>query len=43
MTITENIADMGAMACALEIAGDDKEAQRKVFESNAAIYMFSSS
>ncbi len=38
MTITENIADMGAMACALEIAGDDKEAQRKVFESNAAIW-----
>lgn len=37
-TITENIADMGAMACALEIVGDDKEAQRKVFESNANIW-----
>lgn len=38
MTITENIADMGAMACALEIAGDDKKAQLEIFKSNAAIW-----
>lgn len=38
MTVTENIADMGAMACVLDIVGDDKEAQRKVFESNANIW-----
>lgn len=38
MTVGENIADMGAMACVLDIVGDDKEAQRKVFESNAKIW-----
>lgn len=38
MTVTENIADMGAMACVLDIVGDDKEAQRKLFESNANIW-----
>lgn len=38
MTITENIADMGAMACALEIAGDDKKAQLEIFKSNATIW-----
>lgn len=38
LTITENIADMGAMACAMQIVGDDKDAQRKVFESNATIW-----
>lgn len=38
LTITENIADMGAMACALQIVGDDRDAQRKVFESNANIW-----
>ena len=38
LTITENIADMGAMACVLQIVGDDKQAQRKVFESNATIW-----
>ena len=38
LTVTENIADMGAMACVLEIVGDDKEAQKKVFESNAKIW-----
>ena len=37
-TVTENIADMGAMACVLDIIGDDKEAQRKAFESNAKIW-----
>ena len=37
-TVTENIADMGGMACVLEILGDDKEAQRKAFESNAKIW-----
>lgn len=38
MTVGENIADMGGMACVLEIIGDDKEAQRKAFESNANIW-----
>lgn len=38
MTVGENIADMGAMACVLDIIGDDKEAQRKAFESNASIW-----
>ncbi len=38
MTVTENIADMGAMACVLDIVGDDKEAQRRLFESNANIW-----
>lgn len=38
MTITENIADMGAMACALEIAGNDKKAQLDIFKSNATIW-----
>ncbi|MDE7313284.1 MAG: Ig-like domain-containing protein [Eubacterium sp.] len=38
MTVGENIADMGAMACILDILGDDKEAQRKAFESNAKIW-----
>lgn len=38
LTVTENIADMGAMACVLDIVGDDKEAQRKLFESNANIW-----
>lgn len=38
LTVTENIADMGGMACVLEIVGDDKEAQKKVFESNAKIW-----
>lgn len=37
-TVGENIADMGAMACVLDIVGDDKEAQKKVFESNANIW-----
>ena len=37
-TVTENIADMGGMACVLEILGDDKQAQRKAFESNAKIW-----
>uniref|UniRef100_N2AK88 BIG2 domain-containing protein n=1 Tax=Eubacterium plexicaudatum ASF492 TaxID=1235802 RepID=N2AK88_9FIRM len=37
-TVTENIADMGGMACVLEILGDDKEAIRKAFESNAKIW-----
>ena len=36
--MTENIADMGGMACVLEILGDDKQAQRKAFESNAKIW-----
>lgn len=38
MTIGENIADMGAMACVLEIVGNDKKAQLEVFKSNAAIW-----
>lgn len=38
-TVTENIADMGGMACVLEIIGDDKEAQRKAFESNANMWV----
>lgn len=38
MTAGENIADMGAMACVLDIIGDDKEAQKKAFESNANIW-----
>lgn len=38
MTITENIADMGAMACVLEIAGSDKKAQLDIFKSNATIW-----
>lgn len=37
-TVGENIADMGAMACVLDIVGSDKKAQRKVFESNANIW-----
>lgn len=37
-TVTENIADLGGMACVLEIIGDDKEAQRKAFENNAKIW-----
>ncbi len=37
-TVTENIADMGAMSCVLELAGDDKAAQRSIFESNANIW-----
>lgn len=37
-TITENIADMGGMACVLELVGDDKEAQRKLFLSNANVW-----
>ncbi len=37
-TVGENIADMGAMACILDIIGDDKQAQRKAFESNAKIW-----
>lgn len=37
-TVGENIADMGAMACILDIIGDDKQAQRKMFESNAKIW-----
>lgn len=38
MTITENIADMGGMACVLEIVGNDEKAQREVFMSNANIW-----
>ena len=38
-TVTENIADMGGMACVLEIIGDDKKAQRKAFESNANMWV----
>ncbi len=38
LTITENIADMGAMACALDIAGSDKKAQLEIFKSNANIW-----
>lgn len=38
LTITENIADMGAMACALDIAGNDKKAQLEIFKSNANIW-----
>lgn len=37
-TVGENIADIGGMACVLDILGDDKEAQRKAFESNANIW-----
>ncbi len=38
LTITENIADMGAMACVLEIAGNDKKAILDIFKSNANIW-----
>lgn len=37
-TVGENIADIGGMACVLDILGNDKEAQRKAFESNANIW-----
>ncbi len=38
MTVTENVADMGGMACVLEIVGADKKAQMEVFNSNANIW-----
>lgn len=38
LTITENIADMGAMACVLDIAGDDKKAVLDIFKSNANVW-----
>lgn len=36
LTLTENIADLGAMHCVAELCGDDPEALRELFDAHAA-------
>ena len=38
VTITENMADFAAMQIIMDIVGDDKEAQKEVFESYAKMW-----
>lgn len=38
LTLGENIADMGAMACILDIIGDNPAAQKRMFESYAVCW-----
>lgn len=40
LTITENIADTGSVACMLEIIGDDKKELKKFFKSYANTWAF---
>lgn len=40
LTITENIADTGSVACIIEIIGDDKKELKKFFKSYANTWLF---